>query len=210
MVLYFNGFFLSDERKGFMSDKRKIIIITDGDEYAKRSVEIVAKDIGGRCLSISHGNPTNMSGKNIVEQIKKVAYDPVLVMVDDSGFVGEGEGEKAMKYITQHPDIEVLGIIAVASKTKQREWTKVDVCVDRDGLLTEYGVDKNGVREMEVGRINGDTVYNIDSLNVPIVVGIGDIGKMALRDHYSRGSPITRLAVEVILERSDYYGKPKK
>ncbi|MEH6945237.1 stage V sporulation protein AE [Bacillus sp. JJ722] len=188
-----------------MSEKRKVILITDGDEYAKRTVEMVAKEIGGRCISLSHGNPTVLSGSEIVELIKKAAYDPVLVMVDDSGYVGEGIGEKAMKYICEHRDIEVLGIIAVASKTRQREWTKVDVCIDRFGELTEFGVDKFGLREMDVGKITGDTVYSIDSLHVPIVVGVGDVGKMAMKDHYSKGAPITKLAVKLILERSGYY-----
>ncbi|MGM9925950.1 MAG: stage V sporulation protein AE [Bacillus sp. (in: firmicutes)] len=188
-----------------MGEKRKVILITDGDEYARRTIEMVAKEIGGRCISLSHGNPTVLSGPVIVQHIHKAAHDPVLVMVDDSGFVGEGIGERAMRYICRHPDVEVLGIIAVASKTRKREWTKVDVCIDRDGELTEYGVDKYGLREMDVGRITGDTVYSIDSLHVPIVVGIGDIGKMAMKDHCRNGSPITKLAVQLILERSGYY-----
>lgn len=192
-----------------MSKKRKVILITDGDEYATRTVELVAKEIGGRCISLSQGNPTLVTGPQLIKLIKEAAHDPVLVMVDDSGYVGEGFGEKVMMYVSKHPDIEILGIIAVASKTRQMEWTKVDVCIDRDGKLTPYGVDKFGVAEMEVGRIAGDTVYSIDSLHVPIVVGIGDIGKMAMKDHYSKGSPITKMAVELILERSGFYDNKK-
>ena len=37
---------------------------------------------------------------------------------------------------------------------------------------------------MEEGRLYGDTVYSIDELDVPIVVGIGDIGKMEGKDHF--------------------------
>lgn len=187
-----------------MNGKRKIIIITDGDEYAKKTVEHVAREIGGRCISLSYGNPSHIDGPEIVKHIKSAANDPVLVMFDDSGLVGEGDGEKAMKYVATHPDIHLLGIVAVASKTRQAEWTKVDVCIDREGELTEFGVDKNGVREMERGRINGDTVYSIDSLHAPIVVGIGDIGKMSNRDDIKKGSPVTKLAVKLILERSGY------
>ena len=55
----------------------------------------------------------------------------VLVMFDDSGFIGEGAGERALKYVAYHQDIEVLGIIAVASRTRKEEWTRVDVCIDR-------------------------------------------------------------------------------
>ena len=192
-----------------MSEKRKVILITDGDEYAKRAIEVVAKEVGGRCISLSQGNPSVLKGPQIVALIKEAPTDPVLVMVDDSGFVGEGAGEKAMIYVSQHPDIKLLGIIAVASKNRSREWTKVDVCIDRDGQLTEYGVDKFGVREMDIGRITGDTVYSIDFLHAPIVVGIGDVGKMSKIDHYSNGAPITRRAVELILERSGMSGKHK-
>ncbi|WP_050615613.1 stage V sporulation protein AE [Bacillus testis] len=193
-----------------MQKKRKVILVTDGDEYASRSVQLAAKAVGGRCISLSRGNPTMISGPKLVRLIKKAASDPVLVMVDDSGFVGLGYGEKVMKFVATHPDIEILGVIAVASKTRQREWTRVDVCIDRDGQLTPYGVDKYGVQEMDMGRITGDTVYSIDSLNAPIVVGIGDIGKMAMKDHYSVGSPITKLAVELILERSGFYDDKKR
>jgi stage V sporulation protein AE len=183
--------------------KRKVILITDGDVYANRAVELVAKEIGGRCISMSQGNPSRRSGLELVELIKKAKHDPVLVMFDDSGYIGEGSGEKAMKVVASHPDIQVLGIIAVASKTRSEEWTKVDISIDRYGKLTPNGVDKYGAEEFELGKITGDTVYCIDEMNAPIVVGIGDIGKMSHQDDYKKGAPITRLAVEIILERSD-------
>ena len=193
-----------------MSKRRRVILITDGDEYAQRSIEKVAKEVGGRCISLSQGNPSKVTGPLLVKLIKKTPYDPILVMFDDSGLVGVGAGETALKYVACHEDIEVLGIIAVAAKTKHEEWTKVDVCIDRDGVLTPYGVDKFGVAEMEIGRIMGDTVYCLDELDVPIIVGIGDIGKMAKHDHYDKGSPITKKAVDLILERSGYYGDNDK
>ena len=189
-----------------MKERRRVILVTDGDEYAKRSVQGVATEIGGRCISMSQGNPSVLTGPELVKHIKRAKNDPVFVMFDDSGFVGEGAGEIALKYVAEHEEVEVLGIIAVASKTRQEEWTKVDVCIDRDGELTPYGVDKFGVPEFEIGRINGDTVYCLDQLKVPIIVGIGDIGKMSKHDHFDRGSPITKKAVEIILERSGYYG----
>jgi stage V sporulation protein AE len=190
-----------------MSIRRRVILITDGDEYAKRAVEHVAHEVGGRCVSMSQGNPSVLTGPELVQLIKKTKYDPVLVMFDDSGLLGEGAGEKALRFVATHAEIEVLGIVAVASKTRQAEWTKVDVSIDRDGQLTPYGVDKFGIPELEIGRINGDTVYCLDELDVPLIVGIGDIGKMAKRDHYERGSPITRKAVELILERSGFHDK---
>lgn len=67
---------------------------------------------------------------------------------------------------------------------------KVDINIDRDGNLTEYGVDKSGIPEYDIGRINGDTVYCLDSLDVPIIVGMGDIGKMARKDDLKIGAPL--------------------
>lgn len=188
------------------NNRRQIIIVTDGDDYARKSVEGVAKEIGGRCISMSHGNPSSLKGPDIIKMINKSPHDPVIVMFDDSGYVGEGAGEEALKYVATHPDIEVLGVVAVAAKTRDTEWTKVDVCIDREGVLTPYGVDKFGVPELEMGRINGDTVYCLDQLDIPVIVGIGDVGKMAQHDHFERGSPVTKKAVEIILERSGFYG----
>lgn len=189
-----------------MSVRRKVILITDGDEYATRAVELVAKEVGGRCISMSHGNPSVLSGQKLVQLILQTPFDPVLVMFDDSGYVGEGAGERALKYVALHPEIEVLGAIAVASSSRKEEWTRVNICIDRDGVLTPYGVDKYGIQELEIGRLNGDTVYCLDELKIPFVVGIGDIGKMARKDDYEKGAPITRKAVELILERSGFYG----
>jgi stage V sporulation protein AE len=115
-----------------------------------------------------------------------------------------------LKYVAGHQDIEVLGVIAVASKTHQTEWAKVDVSIDRFGELTEYGVDKGGLKDLEVGRISGDTVYCLDQIDVPIIVGIGDIGKMARKDSVKNGCPITMKAVELILERSGYHDNKNK
>ena len=58
------------------------------------------------------------------------------------------------------------------------------------GSITAKGVDKYGMQEMEEGRLYGDTVYCLDELDVPIIVGIGDIGKMARKDHYEMVHPL--------------------
>lgn len=188
-----------------MGKRKRVIIITDGDDYARKAVEIVAQEIGGCCISMSHGNPTVLSGKEIVNLILKASKEPILVMFDDSGIVGEGYGEQALSYVANHSEIEVLGVLAVAAKTNQAEWTRIDVSVDRRGELTPYGVDKNGEPELEIGRLYGDTVYSLDKLHIPVVVGIGDVGKMSGLDSYEIGAPITRKAVELILERSRFY-----
>ncbi|MCM3652185.1 stage V sporulation protein AE [Metabacillus litoralis] len=191
-----------------MAKKRKVILVTDGDEYAARSIEYVAAKIGGRAISRTQGNPTTLSGPQIVKLILTAKSDPVFVMFDDCGLLGEGAGEMALKYVAENQHIEVLGIIAVASKTHQTEWTRVDVSIDRFGELTEFGVDKSGIRDIEIGRISGDTVYCLDQLNVPIIVGIGDIGKMARKDSVKNGCPITMKAVRLILKRSGYHDDP--
>ncbi|MBU8907872.1 stage V sporulation protein AE [Desertibacillus haloalkaliphilus] len=188
-----------------MDEKKRVILVTDGDESAKQAVQLVAQQIGGRCISQSWGNPSRLTGEELVTLIKKTPYDPVLVMFDDSGYHEEGRGEHAMRVVATHPEFTILGAIAVASTTHFSEWTKVDVSVDRYGNLTEYGVDKYGLQDLEVGRIDGDTVYSLDQLHIPVIVGVGDIGKMAGQDTVEKGAPITRKAVEIILERSGYY-----
>ncbi|WP_314728243.1 stage V sporulation protein AE [Bacillus sp. Marseille-Q3570] len=190
--------------------KKRVIMITDGDLYALKAVEQVAKDIGGRCISQSWGNPTRITGEELVTMILSTPYDPVLVMFDDCGYRGEGPGERAMREVANHPGIEVLGAIAVASKTHLAEWTHVDVSIDRFGELSAYGVDKSGLPDMEFGRLDGDTVYVLDELDLPFIVGIGDIGKMYGVDTAERGAPITRQAVQLILERSAQNASQKR
>ncbi|MFP3124376.1 stage V sporulation protein AE [Ectobacillus funiculus] len=185
--------------------RRRVILVTDGDEYALRAIEYVAKEFGGRCISASQSNPTRLTGEQLVQLILQTPHDPVFILFDDSGYIGEGPGEQALQYVANHAQIDVLGVLAVASNTHHHEWTRVDVSIDRNGHLTEYGVDKSGLADVELGRINGDTVYCLDKLNVPIIIGIGDIGKMYGNDDVKRGSPITKQAIELILERSGYY-----
>ncbi|GAE31004.1 stage V sporulation protein AE [Halalkalibacter hemicellulosilyticus] len=189
--------------------KRKVIFITDGDEAARKAVECAAADLGGRCISRSAGNPSTLNGEQLLSYIFETSVDPVLVMFDDCGYRELGPGEKAMQVVAKHPNIEVIGAIAVASSTHCSEWTDVNVSIDRFGDLTEFGVDKEGLPDLEKGRINGDTVYVLDQLNIPIIIGIGDIGKMAGRDSVEKGAPITKKAVEIILERSGYHESNK-
>jgi stage V sporulation protein AE len=185
-----------------MDKKKRVILFTDGDHYALKAVEHVAKEIGGRCITMSAGNPTLLSGIEIVKLIHKAPHDPIFVLFDDAGFKGEGRGESAMRYVATHPSIDVLGAVAVASRMSSAEWTNVDVSIDRFGNLTEHGVDKSGLPDLEIGRIDGDTVSVLDELPLPIVIGIGDLGKMAGQDSVEVGAPITKKAVEVLLERS--------
>ncbi|BAU29097.1 stage V sporulation protein AE [Aneurinibacillus soli] len=186
--------------------RRNVILITDGDAVARQAVENVARRIGGRCISRSSGNPTPLSGEQIVTLIKQTPHDPVLVMFDDNGDGRMGRGERALYYVSTHPDITVLGAIAVASKTKYALGVEVDVCIDRYGRVTRKAVNKNGfVEKGTKAYIIGDTVDVLNMLRVPVIVGIGDIGKMKGRDEQCFGYPVTMAAVSFILKRSGYH-----
>jgi stage V sporulation protein AE len=188
-----------------VNKKRDIIIITDGDKVASQAVQEVAQEVGGRCISRSGGNPTPLTGEQIVDQILAAAYDPVLVMFDDNGQGGYGGGEKALQHVATHPDVNVLGAIAVASNTEAVEGTHIDLSIDSNGHIVQSGVNKDGDVEFSKElRIYGDTVDVLDDSKIPLIIGIGDIGKMNGKDHIRYGAPITRKAVELILKRSGY------
>jgi stage V sporulation protein AE len=187
--------------------RRKVILITDGDPIAQRAVEHVAKQVGGRCISLSAGNPTPLTGSQMVELIKMAAHDPVLVMFDDNGNCGRGSGEQAIEYVVNHPEIQVLGAIAVASNTKWVHGARVPYSVDNRGRVVEEAVDKEGYADKELeSRIYGDTVDILNKCRIPNIIGIGDIGKMEGKDHVHCGCPITLKAVKWILERSGWNG----
>lgn len=181
--------------------KKRVILVTDGDGIAKKAVETAALRIGGRCISKSAGNPTPVSGRSILELISQTPYDPVVVMVDDKGHTGMGKGETAIKEIIESSEVEILGVIAVASNTEGVKGTDVDFSITRDGNIIENTVDKYG--KMSYGdRISGDTVDILDSLDVPLIVGIGDPGKMNGKDCFDKGAPIITKAMKEIMERS--------
>lgn len=188
------------------NQRRKVILVTDGDYVAQKVIEEVARQIGGRCISLSAGNPTPLTGMQMVTLIKQAANDPVLVMFDDNGNYGCGRGEQAIEYVVKHPDIEVIGAIAVASNTKWVRGMQVQCSIDNLGRIVDEAVDKDGYSDRSLeNHIYGDTVDILNNLNVPNIIGIGDIGKMEGKDHIRHGSPITRKAVEWILERSEFY-----
>lgn len=185
----------------FVSETRKIIMVTDGDVIAKQVIEKVAQDIGGRCISSSAGNPTPLTGEQIVRQIMLAKQDPVLVMFDDNGHKGQGRGEQALEYVATHPQIYVLGAIAVASNTELVKGTRVDLAIDANGNVVTAGVDKHGdVEFTQEPCIFGDTVDILNQLHIPIIIGLGDIGKMNGKDQLRYGAPITKKAVQLILQ----------
>ncbi|PTM58608.1 stage V sporulation protein AE [Desmospora activa] len=184
-------------------NKRKVILITDGDKVAKETVEYVAQKVGGRCISASAGNPTPLSGAQLVDLIQSAAYEPILVMFDDCGSKHKGKGERALEVVANHPDIDVLGVVAVASNCSAAEGVAVDIALDQEGRVVSHGVDKDGVElAQEPLRIIGDTVDVLRQYHFPLVVGIGDVGKMKHHDDRMWGAPVTTQAVRLIMEKS--------
>lgn len=187
-----------------MRTKRRVILITDGDYVAAKTVKVVAEKVGGTCVMASRGNPTPLTGKQIVELIKKAEKEPVLVMVDDRGEAGKGKGESVLEYVVNHPELEVLGAVAVASNSDTDNGVEVDFSIDKDGNRIEGPVDKCGCSEPKGHRfLEGDTIEILESLQVPIVIGTGDTGKMQGKDDWRQGAEITTQAVREIIARSE-------
>jgi stage V sporulation protein AE len=183
--------------------RRRVIVVTDGDRVAQRVVEKVAQNIGGRAISLSGGNPTQITGEKIAALIKETPYDPVLVMVDDCGSSDRGEGERALEALTRDSELEILGVLAVASNTAAVGGVPVTVSVTRDGKIVEESVNKDGnPKPSATKEIKGDTVDIINQLSIPVVIGIGDLGKMDEADRVTDGAKITTLAVQEILRRN--------
>lgn len=179
----------------------RVILITDGDKVARRAAEEAAHKLGLRCISASAGNPTPMKGPELVELIKQAVHDPVLVMVDDKGNPGRGPGEEALSYICKHPDIEVLGAVAVASNTKRAKGVKVDLSVTRNCKVVQSAVDKDG-RPRREPLLRGDTVDVLRDLDLPIIVGVGDPGKMEGYDCREDGCEVTTRAIREVLSHT--------
>lgn len=184
-----------------MCKKKKIILVTDGDICAKRAIEIAAKNIGARCISKTAGNPTPISCEEIIELINKTEYGPVIVMVDDEGNEGMGAGERIINELSKEPSIEVLGIVVVASNMQQVVGVCPDFSIDSSGNIIEGAVNKFGSSTND-RVLYGDTVDIVGECKIPIVVGIGDIGKMHGRDDSRIGSPIITKALQEIVNRS--------
>ncbi|MGE5528230.1 MAG: stage V sporulation protein AE [Patescibacteria group bacterium] len=185
---------------------KEVIVVTDGDATARRVLERVAGNVGGRCISLSAGNPTDVTGDRLVDAIKEAKGNPVLVMVDDGGKRGAGPGERALSAIADDPAIRVIGAIAVASDTSRVEGVEVAASVDREGrIIPSQAVDKNGLPRTS-DRISGDTVDVLNRLHVPVVIGLGDLGKMDDADRVEAGAEITTRAVREILRRAGRRG----
>jgi stage V sporulation protein AE len=180
-------------------DKRKVILITDGDRIAKEAVEKATANVGGRCISSSAGNPTFLTGEEIEKRILQAKNDPVVVMVDDRGAKGKGAGERAMEYLLDCRGLDVLGIVAVSSNGKDCNGLKIDYSVTKTGEIIRHAVDKYG-DNMYSDKICGDTLSILRSRSGLFIVGIGDPGKMDYQDEVIKGAPITTKAFRIILK----------
>jgi stage V sporulation protein AE len=184
-------------------EKRQVIVVTDGDKNAQKAVEKAGQQLHLRTISASAGNPTPLYGPDLVELVKKAPRDPVLVMVDDCGNPKVGDGEQVLQYLGSHPEIEILGVVAVASNAPYVDGVEIDFSVDRDCNIIDQPVYKNGLPEPEDHlRVEGDTVDILNQMNVPVIVGIGDIGKMGGHDSVRKGCAVTTRAIQEILNRS--------
>ena len=185
-----------------MKNKKKVIIVTDGDKIAREAVEIAAKEKGCRCISSSARNPTPLTGQQVVDLINSTPYDPVVVMVDDRGAAGKGQGERVMEYMIKHPDIQIIGVVAVASNTENIQGAHVDCAVTKDKEVIKGEVNKDGTPISDEAVIKGDTVDILNRYNqeIPLIVGVGDIGKMDDCDKTEYGAQITAKALGLILD----------
>lgn len=184
-----------------MKERKRVIVVTDGDHMALRALRMAARRTGCRVIAKSAGNPTPLSGVELVQCIRDAEGDPVIVMLDDNGDSNQSGGEEALSVLLHHPDVDVIAALAVASKTSSVEGAAVDFSIDRYGNRIERAVDKDGC-ESNSYIVEGDTVDILRRLDVPVVIGIGDIGKMHGMDAPERGAPVTTAAIEWVLHHA--------
>jgi len=167
---------------------------------ARTAIEEVAKQIGGRAISRSAGNPTLLTGREISEHIAHAQAEPILVMFDDNGHSRLGPGERAMRAVLNDRRFQVLGVLAVAANAMSDEGIIVHFSIDCHGQKVYDGVDKFGHRlYLPYPMVFGDTLGVLRGQRIPLIIGIGDIGKMNGYDSPVYGSRITRKAVNEIL-----------
>lgn len=183
--------------------KRKVIIVTDGDRIARKAIEKAALSIGARTISKTAGNPTHIPACKVISLIKRAKNDPIVVMVDDKGHTGVGNGEQIIWEIAKCEEIDILGVIAVASNTQGVSGIKPDCSITKYGNIVQKTVDKCGNLQ-EDNVIYGDTVDILDFIRPKVIIGIGDPGKMDGKDDCDIGSPILTKAMVEIIKRSEY------
>lgn len=182
-----------------MADKKRVIIFTDGDPTAYRALSEACHELSCHPLKASRGNPTPLDGQELVRQILEAPVEPVVVMVDDRGEAGLGEGERALDVLIHSPELDVMGVVAVAANTHPVQGVQVGESVDQDGQVVQDAVDKDG-HVLGSPVLKGDTVDVLQGFSGTIV-GLGDPGKMQGHDAIRKGVPATRRALEEILKK---------
>lgn len=190
-----------------MVERRQVILVTDGDDAARAALQVAARRIRARIISKSAGNPTPLSGVELVRLIEQTPHGPVIVMLDDNGDGNQGGGEQALQVLLAHPNIDVIGVLAVASNTSSVRGVPVDFSVDQRARRVETGVNKDGFAVKHY-MVYGDTVDALRNLDAPVIVGVGDIGKMGGRDAALRGAPVTTKALRLLLDT--YHARMRK
>jgi len=175
-------------------------LVTDGDENAQAAIIQACKNEGLYPMLSSGGNPTPLTGKRLAREIRRAPYDPVVVMLDDRGKVGEGQGERALEYLLRDEGLDILGVIAVASNTDRARGVEVNESVDRFGHIVNRPVDKYGDPE-PVGHhlLEGDTSEILARFPGVKVVGVGDLGKMKGQDNPEHGAMITTRCLKELM-----------
>jgi stage V sporulation protein AE len=180
-------------------------VVTDGDQTAGRAVTEAAQTLSLHVLTASKGNPTPLSGPELVAAVHQSEHSPLIVMVDDRGDSERGPGEEALKALLNDEGIQVLGVVAVASHTRGVAGVHPDYSIEAGGHRVEGAVNKEGKPAGPV--LRGDTVDVLDQVEGEIpIIGLGDPGKMRGQDRVSDGVPTTRAALEAILKRSEQRG----
>ncbi|MCY0877633.1 MAG: stage V sporulation protein AE [Firmicutes bacterium] len=182
-----------------MSHKPQVIVVTDGDDTAYEAIKVACRDLGCYPLAASHGNPTPLSGAELVDHILRAPREPVVVMVDDRGESGQGPGETALKTLLRSDQLDIMGVVAVAANTRPVAGVAVQESVDQKAKTTPQAVDKAG-HPVPGHQLRGDTVDVLAHYGGPIV-GLGDPGKMEGWDAVDKGVPATRRALEEILKQ---------
>ncbi|MGE5404723.1 MAG: stage V sporulation protein AE [Candidatus Saccharibacteria bacterium] len=181
--------------------KKRVVVVTDGDSIAQKAVREACENTGLYPVMSSGGNPTPLTGSELAEQIKSAPFDPVVVMLDDKGEIGTGPGEMALEYLLNDKELEILGVVAVASNTDALRGVNVDESIDLNGRIISEPVDKNGESE-PYGNIylEGDTSEILARYPDVRVIGCGDLGKMMGHDRPEKGAHITTKCIQQIID----------
>lgn len=181
--------------------RKQVILVTDGDSVAKKAIIKACQKKKLYPILESAGNPTPLTGAELVDEIERAPFEPVVVMLDDRGKSGIGIGERAMEYLLQNDHLEILGVVAVASDTDASRGVQVDKSVNNAGKITKGPVDKDGEPEPYGNRyLEGDTAELLSHYPEVKIIGCGDLGKMGGRDNPGRGAKITTKCLEEVLK----------